>query len=497
MTKSVLPHDPSHADPPFEDEVRAMLTRRAADVLPTPAAPPAEPPSEPPGVVPLTVIGRPGRHGRRRVVAAAAAVLVLVTGVAAYAATRDPGAPTTETAAAQDTDAPIVWPLDDHVPADLLAFPDKTASAYLSEVVGGTGMVALQPSIVDGGTATVGYTLHGVHGEVALRLDGDRWGVTAATSDAARLDLAYAVDGNVVAELTLGPAARSGMRLHLTAVTDDGAPADDVVSRFDYVDGGEIAVTPPPPPDDGAAPPGGDDDQVVILPEDPGFDNQPMLAIFFDEVDTGGLAAVRLDALVDDDGDPATPDVVIGHATGAVESRDAPSGDTPIGASPTSTQVDPVIPSSVPTTVAPAPPAGNGADTAFEGTFRGDEQYRPTDGGCPDLDHVLTSTFALTDGTTWAFRAEYCGTIQGDTWTGGGTFAFTTPDADTLTGTFTSSASVTSDGEPYVLTITGGTGRHEGASGSCELDNHLTDTAPGVQEHDGSFSCEITAPTDG
>jgi hypothetical protein len=494
MTKSVLPHDPTHDDPAFEDEVRAMLTRRAADVLPTPAAPPAEPP----GVVHLTVIGRPGRPGRRRVVAAAAAaVLILVTGMAAYAATRDPGAPTTETAAAQETDAPIVWPLDDHVPADVLASPDRAASAYLSEVVRGTGMVALQPSIVDGGTATVGYTLHGVHGEVALRLDGDRWGVTAATSDAARLDLAYAVDGNVVAELTLGPAARSGMRLHLTGITDDGAPADDVVSRFEYVDGGEVTVEAPLT--DGATPPGQDADQVVLLPMDPSLEHsQPMLALILDAVDADRVAAVRLDTLLDDDGDPATPDVVIGHATRAVAtSRDASPGDTPTGASPTSTQVDPVIPSSVPTTLAPAPPAGDGADTAFEGTFRGDEQYRPTDGGCPDLDHVLTSTFELTDGTTWAFRAEYCGTIQGDTWTGGGTFGFTTPDADTLTGTFTSSASVTSDGEPYVLTITGGTGRYAGASGSCALDNNLTDTAPWAQEHNGSFSCEITAPTDG
>jgi hypothetical protein len=489
MTKSVLPHDRTHDDRPFEDEVRAMLARRAADVLPTPAAVPAEPPAEPPGVVPLTVIGRSGRHGRRRAVAAAAAVVVLVTGVAAYAATRAPGAPTTETAAAQETDAPIVWPLDDHVPADLLASPDTAASAYMSEVVGGTGMVALQPSIVDGGTATVGYTLHGVHGEVALRLDGDRWGVTAATSDAARLDLAYAVDGNVVAELTLGPAARSGMRLHLTGITDDGAPADDVVSVFDYVDGGEVTVAPPP---------GGGADQVVLLPMDPSPEHsQPTLALILDAVDADRVAAVRLDALVDDDGDPATPDVVIGHATRAVEPRVAPSGDTPTGASPTSTQVDPVIPSSVPTTLAPAPPAGDGADTAFEGTFRGDEQYRPTDGDCPDLDHVLRSTFALTDGTTWAFRAEYCGTIEGETWSGGGTFGFTTPDADTLTGTFTSSASVTSDGEPYVLTITGGTGRYSGASGSCALDNHLTDTAPWAQEHHGSFSCEITAPTDG
>ena len=56
---------------------------------------------------------------------------------------------------------------------------------------------------------------------------------------------------------------------------------------------------------------------------------------------------------------------------------------------------------------------------------------------------------------------------------------------------------MTSDGEPYVLTITGGTGRYSSASGSCALDNHLTDTAPWAQEHYGSFSCEITAPTDG
>jgi hypothetical protein len=55
-----------------------------------------------------------------------------------------------------------------------------------------------------------------------------------------RLDLAYAVDGNVVAQLTLGPAARSGMRLRPAGITDDGAPADDVVSVFDYVDRGEM-----------------------------------------------------------------------------------------------------------------------------------------------------------------------------------------------------------------------------------------------------------------
>lgn len=491
MTKSVLPRDRADDDPEFEDEVRAMLTRRAADVLPTPAAPPAEPP----GVVSLSVPGRSGRDGRRRVVAAAAAI-VLVAGVAAYAAARDSGAPTTQTSAAQETDAPIVWPLDDHVPADVLASPDRAAGAYLSEVVAGLDMVAFQPALVDGVTATVGYTLHGVHGEVALRLDGDRWGVTAATTDAVGLDLAYVDDGDVIAQLALGPAARSGMRLQLTTVSDAGTLGDDLVARIEYVDGGEITVAPPPA--DGAAAPGREADQVVLLPVDPSLEHsRPMLAIVLGEADTGSVAAVRLDTLVDDDGDPATPDVVIGHATRAVEPRDAAPGDTPTGASPTSTQIEPAVPPTVPTTAASTPPTGGVATTAVVGTFQGEEQYRPTDGGCPDLDHVLTSTFALTDGTAWAFRAEYCGTIQGDAWSGGGTFVLTGPDADTLTGTFTSSASVTSAGEPYVLTITGGTGRYAGAAGSCALDNHLIDTAPWAQEHHGSFSCEISAPTPG
>jgi hypothetical protein len=43
-----------------------------------------------------------------------------------------------------------------------------------------------------------------------------------------------------------------------------------------------------------------------------------------------------------------------------------------------------------------------------------------------------------------------------------------------------------------VLTITGGTGAYEGASGSCDLDNHLTQVGFGTQEQYGSFACDIT-----
>jgi hypothetical protein len=336
MTKSLLPPDRPQDDPAFEDEVRAMLARRAADVLPTSAASRAELP----GVVPVTVPRGPGRDGRRRLVVAAAAVVV-VAGVAAYAATLHPGAPTTQTSAAQETDPPIVWPLDDHVPADVLASPETAAGAYLSEVLELIDLSTLEPPVVDGATATVGYSLAGLQGEVALRLDGDRWGVTGATNDAVDVDLAYAADGDVIAQLTFGPAARSGMRLHLRAVTDDGAPADDVVSVFEYVDGGEITVAPPPPAD-GAAPPGREADQVVLLPMDPSLEHsQPMLAIILDAANTDHLAAVRLDTLVDDDADPATPDIVIGHATRALTAPPPGAVDGPSSAAPAPTTAVP------------------------------------------------------------------------------------------------------------------------------------------------------------
>jgi hypothetical protein len=132
------------------------------------------------------------------------------------------------------------------------------------------------------------------------------------------------------------------------------------------------------------------------------------------------------------------------------------------------------------------------APVHVEGTYRGTEHYSPTAGGCPDLDHVLVSTFELTDGSSWDYRSEYCGTLDGTHWTGAGTFEFTTPDGDTITGTTGSEGEVPSPGLPLVLTITGGTGAYEGASGSCDLDNHLTQVGFGTQEQYGSFACDIT-----
>jgi len=47
-------------------------------------------------------------------------------------------------------------------------------------------------------------------------------------------------------------------------------------------------------------------------------------------------------------------------------------------------------------------------------------------------------------------------------------------------------------GTPYVLTVTAGTGTFAGTTGSCRLDNHLTDLAFGIQQQDGTFVCDIT-----
>lgn len=161
---------------------------------------------------------------------------------------------------------------------------------------------------------------------------------------------------------------------------------------------------------------------------------------------------------------------------------------------------------SPPTTAAepqPAPETSSDADDTstsggasatsihVEGAYQGTEQYAPTTGGCPDLDHTLVSTFQLDDGSTWLYRSEYCGTLNGTHWTGAGTFEFTTPDGDAIAGTTSTVAEVPSPGVPLVLTITGGTGTYEGASGSCDLDNHLRQIEFGAQEQYGTFACEI------
>jgi hypothetical protein len=144
--------------------------------------------------------------------------------------------------------------------------------------------------------------------------------------------------------------------------------------------------------------------------------------------------------------------------------------------------------SAVPTTATAAPIS----TWHFEGRHSGVEHFQVHTKLCPVLDHHLRETFTLTDGSTWTFRAHYCGTIDAhDVWTGVGTFTITTADSSTLSGTFTDSAQLPSVGVPYEIDVAAGTGTFAGASGSCVLDDHLRTIAPEVQHQEGIFVCDL------
>ena len=129
----------------------------------------------------------------------------------------------------------------------------------------------------------------------------------------------------------------------------------------------------------------------------------------------------------------------------------------------------------------------------FSGTYSGIEHYALAGGAC-GVQSTLDLDFTHTDGTVWAYHADYCGQIDGPDWisqTGEG--AFTLPDGSTVTVRMPfQQLPADTDGAPYELTVTGGTGTFAGASGTCRLDNHLTDVAFGTQHQDGSFVCDIT-----
>jgi hypothetical protein len=147
-------------------------------------------------------------------------------------------------------------------------------------------------------------------------------------------------------------------------------------------------------------------------------------------------------------------------------------------------------------TTADGPVAGEPVPGArqLSGTYSGTEHYALVGGDC-GVRSILEAEFTLTDGAAWAYHADYCGQIDGSNdWvsqTGDG--AFTLPDGSTLTVKMPfQRLPADTDGAPYELTVTAGTGTFAGATGTCRLDNHLTDLAFGTQQQDGSFVCDIT-----
>jgi hypothetical protein len=148
------------------------------------------------------------------------------------------------------------------------------------------------------------------------------------------------------------------------------------------------------------------------------------------------------------------------------------------------------IPStSVPVTTVPATPV----PTAITGSYSGDERWGLSNTSDCDLDHHLELTFEVAgDPVPWQFRSDYCGKLDGKQWTGSGPFTIDAGEKGTLTGTMQSAARLPTEGEPFTLEITGGTGSFEGAAGSCILDNHLRTVALGQQEQWGTFECAVT-----
>lgn len=167
---------------------------------------------------------------------------------------------------------------------------------------------------------------------------------------------------------------------------------------------------------------------------------------------------------------------------GVARAITAPAG----GASPSAATSATTTPTLPPTSAGPI-------RWHFEGRHSGIERYEPATTTCPVLDHHLHETFTLTNGTTWNFRAHYCGTIdRRGVWTGVGTFTIDTGKLSSISGTFTDSAQLPTVGIPYVIKITRGTGTFEGAHGRCVLDNHIRSLPDASQHQAGIFVCDFT-----
>jgi hypothetical protein len=296
----------------FEAEVRAMLARRAADLTPTAAGPPRE--------ADLRAAAPPASHpwtapSRRRLMAAAAALLL--AGVATYAVARDTSPPVHTSVGTPPGPAPIIWPLNPVTPTGPLAEPGDAAAAYLAESVDIDGRESAQqptlwPPVVEGDEATVHYSIGDLAGDVALRRDGDRWGVTSASSDAVRIDAAEPEQGRVDVVIELGPAVAAGTAVRVLSIDAAGTMVTEDLTGFvvaETEDGLELV------------PPSGE----PIRPAEPGG------RTFTVEAPLGlpqpPAAAVRVDLLRLDD-DPLAPRVVIAHAAIPVATPDDGSGAT-------------------------------------------------------------------------------------------------------------------------------------------------------------------------
>ena len=153
------------------------------------------------------------------------------------------------------------------------------------------------------------------------------------------------------------------------------------------------------------------------------------------------------------------------------------------------------------TTVAPTdtePAAATPGRVMTTGTF----ESRPAeaftiDKRCPQIVSELDATMTTGRGESWSLHEDGCGELLDHMtqYSGGGPFTIAAGAGNTLTGTYTSHAPLPTDGEPYTLTITDGTGTWAGATGTCDLDNHMETLSTGKVRQYGTFACDVAVPT--
>lgn len=191
--------------------------------------------------------------------------------------------------------------------------------------------------------------------------------------------------------------------------------------------------------------------------------------------------------------DPTEPSTTTIDVT---DSTDAATTSRPDDAAPTTTApLDQERPDPAPGT--DLPPATTGSRVSgVAGTFESTPApaFEVDGSRCPQIVSELDVTLALADGRTWSLHEDGCGEIldHGTRYHGGGPFTIATDDGGTLTGRYESDAPLPTDGEPYTLTITDGTGPWAGASGTCSLDNHMETLSSGLHRQFGTFTCVVS-----
>ena len=162
----------------------------------------------------------------------------------------------------------------------------------------------------------------------------------------------------------------------------------------------------------------------------------------------------------------------------------------PTSATTASSPETTIVTSSSSTTASePAPPPTSPSPHAtvnVAGTYEGTSVYDLWTEKCT-VDGIVDLEFTLESGEHWQFHNPNCGEIDSNNvFTGRGTFVLTTPDGATIVGTEYTRVPLEDNGGPISLTITGGTGPYQGATGSCTLHNRFVQPYIGKQSHSAS-----------